>query len=229
MANTRGRQVYDHRAWRIIRRQILQRDNQLCQIHGPRCTTHATEVDHIVPIAAGGARFDPANLRAACRQCNAGRSSRTHHQDGWRTATTHLTLITGPPGAGKTTWVEQHRQPGDLVIDFDKIAEAIGSTSGHDHNPGVTSAARMARAAILRGLKRGDVQAERAWIISANPDAEQFIPHHDAVTIDPGRDETHRRARAAGRPPTWATLIDDWYNQRSDAPTRATPPPSRTW
>jgi 5-methylcytosine-specific restriction endonuclease McrA len=49
---------------------VIDRDLGLCQIKGPHCTTYATEVDHIVPRIEGGALFDPANLRAACRACN---------------------------------------------------------------------------------------------------------------------------------------------------------------
>ena len=49
---------------------ILARDGFRCQIAGPRCKTKATHVDHIVSVSDGGAKFDPANLRAACASCN---------------------------------------------------------------------------------------------------------------------------------------------------------------
>ncbi len=49
---------------------VLERDGHRCQIHGHRCTILATDVDHIVPLADGGAPYDPANLRAACKWCN---------------------------------------------------------------------------------------------------------------------------------------------------------------
>jgi len=56
--------------WRRVRRAVIDRDLGLCQIKGPRCTRFATEVDHIIPRADGGAVFAFANLRAACRTCN---------------------------------------------------------------------------------------------------------------------------------------------------------------
>jgi 5-methylcytosine-specific restriction endonuclease McrA len=56
--------------WRRFRTLILARDNRQCQIRGNRCTRHATEVDHITPLAVGGARLDPTNARAACKPCN---------------------------------------------------------------------------------------------------------------------------------------------------------------
>jgi len=59
------------RAYRELRLWVLARDGYLCQIHGPRCSRYATQVDHVVARADGGDLFNPANLRAACRPCNA--------------------------------------------------------------------------------------------------------------------------------------------------------------
>jgi 5-methylcytosine-specific restriction protein A len=63
------------RAYRLLRLWVLDRDRGQCQIRGPKCTQLATEVDHIVSRADGGQVFDPANLRAACRPCNAARGA----------------------------------------------------------------------------------------------------------------------------------------------------------
>lgn len=62
-------QVYGA-AWRRVRKLVLERDGYLCQIKGRHCTIDATCVDHIVPWRAGGAFYDPANLRASCDWCN---------------------------------------------------------------------------------------------------------------------------------------------------------------
>ena len=61
--------------WRALRQVILGRDRWQCQIHGPRCTGAATEVDHIVARADGGDVWDTTNLRAACATCNRGRGA----------------------------------------------------------------------------------------------------------------------------------------------------------
>lgn len=64
-------------AWPHVRRLILERDGHACQIHMPGCTGRATQVDHIVPLAHGGPRLDPANLRASCGHCNIARGNQT--------------------------------------------------------------------------------------------------------------------------------------------------------
>lgn len=52
-----------------IARRILDRDRGQCQVGSPRCTTIATEVDHIIPVFEGGTD-DPHNLQAICSPCH---------------------------------------------------------------------------------------------------------------------------------------------------------------
>ena len=61
--------------WKALRRFILDRDGGRCQVQGPKCTTFATAVDHIVAIAEGGDFWQPSNLRATCRRCNSVRGA----------------------------------------------------------------------------------------------------------------------------------------------------------
>lgn len=69
--------VYQTSAWRNeVQPAVLLRDDFRCQIEGPKCTGVADRVDHIVPVSAGGAWYDFANLRASCAACNAKRARR---------------------------------------------------------------------------------------------------------------------------------------------------------
>ena len=56
--------------WQGVRRAILERDNHTCQIGLTGCKGTANTVDHITPLAMGGAWWDHDNLRAACSFCN---------------------------------------------------------------------------------------------------------------------------------------------------------------
>lgn len=48
-------------AWDALKRRILLRDEYVCYIDG---LPGADTVDHIIPVAEGGAKADPANLAA---------------------------------------------------------------------------------------------------------------------------------------------------------------------
>lgn len=54
--------------------EVLRRDNHACRYCGATAATSPLTVDHVVPRALGGGD-SPANLVAACKDCNAGKSS----------------------------------------------------------------------------------------------------------------------------------------------------------
>lgn len=57
-----------------LRYEILRRDNHACRYCGGVAPDVILTVDHVVPVALGG-RDEPTNLVAACKECNAGKSS----------------------------------------------------------------------------------------------------------------------------------------------------------
>ena len=183
-------------------------------MRGPSCTHAATEVDHRIPAAAGGAFFDPANLRASCKACNIGRAASTKHREGWRRGKARIVLVVGPPGSGKTTYTGDNATARDLVVDYDAIARSLGPAQPYGAT-GRHDVTMKARGAILREIRRGEVAADTIYIISANPKAEQIFPHHDVVILDPGREEVLRRC-SQERPAHFARLVDDWYNTRAE-------------
>lgn len=70
MGRWHGRDV-NRAAWEELRRRVLSDAGHQCQIRlAGICTGRATTVDHIRPVSEGGAVLDPANCRAACRECN---------------------------------------------------------------------------------------------------------------------------------------------------------------
>lgn len=194
------------RGWEKARKAVLERDGYRCMIAGPTCTGRATEVDHRVSPHDGGAWLDPANLRASCRACNASRGSRRAswvRSEAWK-AGPPITLVWGPPLSGKSTYVEQHARPGDLVVDYDKIGEALlpGATrveAQQSHE--VISAARNA---VLRRIRLNQTGARRIWIISTNPAATALFPFHEAVEMS-GRfaDDVERPASAIQLANSW--------------------------
>jgi len=203
---------YAHQAWRTVRQEVLERDNYQCQIRGPKCKGKATEADHIIPWAAGGAMYDLGNLQAACKSCNVARANTTKHKEGWRRSKARIILVSGPPGAGKTTYAYEHAGERDLVVDYDAISKALHpgtdyqSAQGHE----VTMAARNA---VLREIRRGEVKAETIYICSTNPNATQIFPYHEIALVDPGRDEVMKRVE--DRHPDVRQAAERWYAKQA--------------
>lgn len=57
--------------WRKFRKRMLRRDGWLCvQCKSLGRIRAADQLDHIVPIAQGGAEFSPINVQSLCKQCH---------------------------------------------------------------------------------------------------------------------------------------------------------------
>lgn len=57
-----------------LRFEVLRRDNHTCQLCGGTAPEARLTVDHVIPVALGGADV-AENLQAACQDCNYGKSS----------------------------------------------------------------------------------------------------------------------------------------------------------
>lgn len=58
-----------------LRKQIIARDNGICQICKKVCAHYEIEIDHIQPISKGG-KTTPSNLQVLCSKCNRKKSNK---------------------------------------------------------------------------------------------------------------------------------------------------------
>ena len=125
-----------------------------------------------------------------------------------------LTVVIGPPCAGKSTYVRAHARDGDVTVDYDALARALWSRRDHEAPRSVADTASRARdAAVSRVIeKRGP-----AWVIHSRPSPDQIAAYRDSgarlVLMDPGVDECLRRCAEDGRPPGTEARIRDWYDR----------------
>lgn len=56
----------------LIRHEIMRRDGFRCVLCGQDASNDRLEVDHIIPVVAGGTN-DIKNLRTLCSECNKGK------------------------------------------------------------------------------------------------------------------------------------------------------------
>lgn len=182
----------------------------------------ADSADHIVPRSLGGPdTLD--NLRPAHLSCNQRR--------GTAPLAGRVTVVTGPPAAGKTTYIAEHAKPGDVVIDFDALAVALQppGASSHDHPDGVPAVAAAARSAAIAAAT-GPRGRAPVWLIDAMPTRKRLAGYRSrgwrVITVDPGRDVV--LSRAGERPAHALEAIARWYDG-DDVMTSNTPPPSRDW
>ncbi|MFP4539129.1 MAG: AAA family ATPase [Dichotomicrobium sp.] len=133
-------------------------------------------VDHIQPVSGPDDPlfWDEDNHQSLCRTCHSRKTAREDggfrglepglvFPDDLKPSRPLLTLVCGPPAAGKTTWVADQAEAGDVVIDLDGICADIAGTSVRGWPLDVRRRAMMRRNTLLRGL--ADSAARRAWFI----------------------------------------------------------------
>jgi len=130
-----------------------------------------------------------------------------------------LTVVIGPPAAGKSTWVLQRAKPTDIVIDYDRIAVALAGLGAdtHDHTPAIAAVTKAARTAAIEAAVR-QAEATDVWLIHSSPGQRRLDQYRalgaDIVTIDPGRDVVRDRCKHE-RPAKMFAVIDAWYRDKA--------------
>jgi AAA domain-containing protein len=146
-----------------------------------------------------------------------------------------LYVITGPPAAGKTTWIAGHAKAGDIVIDLDRIAVAL-TTPGADawsHSDTLLKVAHRARFAAIDEATR-HLDTTDVYLIHSMPNPKAMAKYRRLqariVVVDPGQATTEQRIRDMRRPELQA-VATRWYRQRARARAAdvTTARPSRDW
>ncbi|MGV0327317.1 hypothetical protein ACUY2E_10325 [Corynebacterium confusum] len=127
-------------------------------------------------------------------------------------------IITGPPAAGKSTYIRQHRKPGDVTIDYDDLANTLAGLKPENHThaqhiKNITKAARQA--AIDASINHAD--QHDVWIIHSTPSAKTLNGYRDQGAhihvIDPGKNTVMKRCKQE-RPKHMLKIAAKWYDKQ---------------
>ncbi|MFF2773360.1 AAA family ATPase [Streptomyces sp. NPDC058052] len=144
-----------------------------------------------------------------------------------------LYVVTGPPAAGKSSWIQAHATARDIVIDLDLITRALTGPGAPawNHEPIAQRVAQRARYAAIdeacQHLDKVDV-----YLIHTLPSAKWMARYRrleaQVVAVDPGEQIVMQRIEAM-RSPEMKAVATKWYRQRARLPRPAMPQASRDW
>jgi len=202
---------------RLVAR-VLRERGRTCWLCGE---DGARTADHRTPRSLGGGD-EMSNLMPAHLGCNSRRGNTPEPGN-----VAALVVISGPPGAGKTTYANTHAVLGDVVIDLDAITGALSAPDAGDPHAApdhVRTIAQAARRAAITAAYRCPA-GHTVWLIhtAPKPDAIAEYAVHGArfVTVDPGEAVTLAQGIAAGRPADHLDVARRYY--RKGAPVSDSP------
>ena len=131
-------------------------------------------------------------------------------------------LVYGAPLSGKSSWVETVREPGDLIVDMDKIWHCIscggGDAISYVKPPRLRAVAFALRDELFRIVEMRVGKWERAYVIGGFPllsERERLCRKFGAreVFIDATETECLERLDACedGRGVEWQEFIREWF------------------
>ena len=125
----------------------------------------------------------------------------------------NITVIIGPPCAGKSTYIQSKAATGDVLIDYDAIAKAIGNKSSHNATGSIRDIALSMRWRAIYSITEGI--EDDAWIIHTAPNESLIKEYAEAGAVfqilDPGIEACIERAKQDERPEETIEVIQQWY------------------
>jgi hypothetical protein len=160
------------------------------------------------------------NVEVICHECH----NKEHSRFGYDSPK-EVILVYGPPLSGKTTFVKENKYFTDIVLDLDKLQEALTLEPVYSRNTkATTSVLFRLRDTVLDLVKVRYGSWRRAWIIGGYPnsfDRDRLIEQLRVTEIffmDVTKEEClSRLERVSDERFTyktdWTKYIDDWFKQ----------------
>jgi hypothetical protein len=160
--------------------------------------------------------LNPELIELICHDCH----DKEHHRFGYK-APKKVYLIYGPPLSGKKTFVKENMEYGDIVVDMDRLYEAVSMQHPYDKPNNLLTNVINVRTLLIDNVKTRYGKWYNAWIIGGYADKfkrERLAEEIGAelVYIEATKEECYARLNIDKerqyRIAEWKKYIDEWFD-----------------
>lgn len=214
---------YTSSEWRKFRKAIILQRGGRCEKCGKGIMDESHMIIHhikeITPenIMQPNVTLNPDNVLLVCNDCH----NIIHHRyKGAGTGKRHIYIVYGAPCSGKTTKAYQMAERGDLIVDYDKIYEAISGREAYDRPANLKKNVFAIRDLLIDNIRTRYGKWNNAYIIGGYPhkvDREELVRKLGAKLIycESTREECIERAKKSRGifAKEWEKYIDTWFDE----------------
>ncbi len=162
---------YASEEWQRFRLVIINERGLWCQHCGQLVTkTSELTLHHIIELTPENVcdatiSLNPDNILLVCHDCHNKLHARFGH-----TPNKEICVVYGPPLSGKSTFVRQHIQRGDMVVDMDSLYAAVSMLPNYDKPDNLLTNVRGIYTLLIDNIKTRYGKWNNAWIIGGFAD-----------------------------------------------------------
>lgn len=215
---------YNSKEWRsLVERLRFERETDLglmCAYCGkPIVKKYDAIAHHVIFLTEENVNdfqisLNPENIQFVHHGCH----NSIHNRRGWKRK--EVFLVYGPPLAGKTTWVNMSKQPGDLVVDVDNLWQAVTGLPRYEKPEGLKGAVFTLRDTLYDTVRHRLGRWQCAYIVGGFPlisERERLIKEMGAreIFIDTSKEECLRRLEHDKErdQEQWEAFINKWFGR----------------
>lgn len=225
--NPREQKFYNSKEWVTLSRNLRVNEPfcRMCANEGRQSFGYVT--DHIIPLKMSWERrLDPSNLQTLCRICDGKkRANEAKMYKEAEQAYPKCTVVYGPIGAGKTTYVRKNMKRGEVILDLDLFYEALTGAPHHDKSDELLSLVLEAFNQVVSIVARRGKQRPRLWIVTCDLGEERrckflsmfpgcefkVVATEASVCVDRVSKDPFRRSEVS----KYKGLIERWWSNYS--------------
>lgn len=211
--------------WQQLRTNLIIERGPICEKCGKVVTdTKRLIGHHLIELTPENVKdynisLNPDKIELVCHDCH----DKGHNRFGYKPLK-KVYIVYGPPMAGKTTFVSENIERGDIVVDMDRLFSAVSMRPYYDKPDNLLANVIGIRTLLLDNIKTRYGKWFNAWVIGGYADKfkrERLANDLGAelVFCDVSKEECVRRLHLDKdrqcRKDEWIRYIDKWFERYS--------------